>query len=434
MMGGQYGRQIWILRGGKLVDPQTGRIDSADISIENGRIVAIGEEIAVADASVYNAAGKLISPGWIDMHVHLREPGFEYKETIESGCHAAAAGGFTEVACMPNTEPPTDSREIVRAVRERAEGLPVTVHPIACVSRNRAGSELAPFSELIESGAVAFSDDGSPVQSGHLMRRALEYSSMLDRPIINHMEDMLMGHKGHMNEGEVSAPLGITPVPALSEESMIARDLLLTATFGGYLHVAHISTAAGVSMVRRAKEEGLNVTTEACPHHFALTDEEVESSGFSSDTKMHPPLRTEEDREAICAGLQDGTIDAICTDHAPHAAFEKEVEFTQAPFGIIGLETAWGLTGRYLISEGYLSVESAVYKMCVAPREILRIPLPKIQVGEKANLTIFDAETRWTFQERHIKSKSRNTPFIGTEMIGKAWAIYNNGQMVINSL
>jgi len=424
--------QNWLIQGGTLVDPETGDRRRADVYIARGRIEAIGEELDIPEAPVYDARERLISPGWMDMHVHLREPGFEHKETIETGCRAAAAGGFTAVACMPNTDPPVDSREVIQAIRTRADGLPVTVYPVACVSKNREGVELAPFHELIESGAVAFSDDGSPVQSGHLMRRALEYADMLDRPIINHMEDLLMGTKGHMNEGEVSARLGITPVPALSEESMIARDLLLTATFGGSLHVAHISTAASVELVRKAKREGINVTAEACPHHFAVTDEIVATSGFSTATKMHPPLRTETDREAIKRGLQDGTIDAICTDHAPHASFEKEVSFNQAPFGIIGLETAWGLTGYHLVAEGYLTVEAAVYKLSVVPREILRLPVPRIQVGALADLTIFDATTQWTFEEQHIRSKSSNTPFIGAAMIGKPWAIYNNGQLVVN--
>jgi len=215
---------------------------------------------------------------------------------------------------------------------------------------------------------------------------------------------------------------------------MVARDLLLTATFGGSLHVAHISTAVSVELVRKAKSEGVKVTAEACPHHFAITDEVVETSGFSTATKMHPPLRTEADREAIKRGLQDGTIDAICTDHAPHASFEKEVSFNQAPFGIIGLETAWGLTGYHLIAEGYLTVEAAVYKLCVAPRKILRLPVPKIKVGALADLTIFDATTQWTFEEQHIRSKSTNTPFVGAAMIGKPWAVYNNGQLVVNEL
>ena len=287
--------------------------------------------------------------------------------------------------------------------------------------------------QLLDSGAVAFSDDGAPVQDSGLMRRALEYASMLGRPIINHMEDLAMGPKGHMNEGDRSTSLGVPPVPALSEESMIARDLLLAEFTGGHLHVAHVSTARGVDMVRQAKAKGIAVTTEVCPHHFTLTDAAVEEMSFSTHTKMHPPLRTHADVEAIKAGLQDGTIDVICTDHAPHAAFEKEVEFISAPDGILGLETAWGLTGRSLIATGVLTTEEAVYKLSVAPRRILGLSVPVIAEGEPANVTIFDATTTWTFGAEHLRSKSQNTPFIGAAMVGRAWAIYNRGQLVDNA-
>ncbi|MDX1546638.1 MAG: dihydroorotase, partial [Rhodothermales bacterium] len=284
--------------------------------------------------------------------------------------------------------------------------------------------------DLVAGGAVAFSDDGSPVQHSGLMRRALEYASMLGRPIINHMEDLTMGPKGHMNEGDVSTRLGVPPVPALSEEAMIARDLLLAEFTGGHLHVAHISTAKAVALVREAKAKGVPVTAEVCTHHFALTDEAVEETGFSTHTKMHPPLRTAADVEAMKEGLRDGTIDAICTDHAPHASFEKEVEFIAAPFGILGLETAWGLTGREVIELGVLTAAEAVYKLAVAPRRILGLDVPRLAEGAAANLTVFDATTRWTFEEKHIHSKSRNTPFVGAEMVGRAWAIYNKGRFV----
>lgn len=423
-----------LIQGGTLIDPHTGRKKCADIRIEGGQIVAIGRDQKSADVPVLKATGRMVSPGWMDMHVHFREPGQEHKETIESGCRAAAFGGFTAVACMPNTEPPLDTRDSVHSIIERAAGQIVDVYPIACVSRGRSGKVLSEMAELAQSGAVAFSDDGSPVQNGSLMRRALEYARMLKRPIIAHMEDLSMGPKGHMNEGAVSTRLGLTPVPALSEESMIARDLMLAELTGGHLHVAHVSTARGVDLVRQAKARGVNVTAEACTHHFSLTDEAVESSGFSAQTKMHPPLRTASDVVAIRGGFRDDTIDVICTDHAPHASFEKEVEFNSAPFGIIGLETAWGLTGTNLIATKDLTVAQAVYKLCVAPREILGIPAPEIRVGAVANLTIFDATTEWRFELRHIHSKSRNTPFLGTILTGKAWAVYNNGRLVENAM
>ena len=425
--------QDCLIQGGSVLDPVSGRQHRTDVHIKDGVIATIGPALSPGDTPVYDAVGKLISPGWMDMHVHLREPGFEHKETVKSGCHAAAFGGFTAITSMPNTEPPSDSTEVVLGIKQRAESLPVDVFPVACVSQDRAGEELAPMHELVQAGAVAFSDDGSPVQNGFLMRRALEYASVLQQPIMNHLEDLQMGAKGHMNEGEASARLGIVPVPALSEESMLCRDLLLAELTGGQLHVPHVSTAASVDLLRSAKAKGVNVTAEVCVHHFILTDSAIEESGFSTNTKMHPPLRTAEDVEGLKQGLRDGTIDVICTDHAPHALFEKDVEFTAAPFGIIGLETAWGLTCRHLIHSGYLSIPETVYKLSVAPRKILRIPVPEIQEGAKANLTIFDTTTEWIFKAHHIHSKSMNTPFVGEKMIGKAWAVYNKGQLVDNS-
>ena len=419
-----------LLQGGRILDPESGTQREADILIRDGQIDAVASGLTPNGFPVFDCTDRLISPGWIDMHVHLREPGFEYKETIETGCRAAAFGGFTAVACMPNTDPPIHTRDVVEFIIERAEKTVVDVHPIACVSKHRKGKELTEMADLVEGGAVGFSDDGSPVQDSGLMRRALEYSSSLDRPIINHMEDLTLNAEGHMHEGEVSTRLGIAGIPGLAEEVMIARDILLAEFTGGHVHVAHISTGAAVELVRRAKERGVRVTAEVCPHHFALTDEAVEDTGFDTHTKMHPPLRSAADVEAIKEGLRDGTIDAICTDHAPHATFEKEVEFIAAPFGILGLETAWGLTGRELIAPGVLSVEDAVRKLTVEPRRILRLPVPRIEEGRPANLTVFDASTRWTFETRHIRSKSKNTPFVGDEMVGRAWAVYNRGRFV----
>jgi dihydroorotase len=419
-----------LIKGGTLVDPDAGTSRAADLLIKDGTIARIADAIGADDVPVSDAAGLLISPGWIDLHVHLREPGFEYKETIETGCRAAAFGGFTAVACMPNTNPPLHTRDVVQYVIERASALPVDVYPIACVTKGRAGKELTEMADLVEGGAVAFSDDGAPVQNAGLMRRALEYSSMLDRPIINHMEEKTLNPDGHMYEGAVSTRLGVPGIPGLAEEVMIARDILLAEFTGGHVHVAHISTKKAVELVREAKARGVPITAEVCTHHFALTDEAVEATGFSTHTKMHPPLCTAEAVEAVKEGLRDGTIDAICTDHAPHASFEKEVEFIAAPFGILGLETAWGLTGRELIEPGVLTLLEAVFKLTVAPRRILRLPVPRLAEGYPANLTVFDATTRWTFEDRHIRSKSRNTPFVGDELVGRAWAIYNKKQFV----
>lgn len=418
-----------LITGGTLLDPESGALRRADILIRNGVVTSIGETIEAPDVPGYDASDRMISPGWMDMHVHLREPGQEYKETIETGCRAAAFGGFTAVACMPNTDPPIHTRDVVEFVIERSEQTPVDVHPIACVSRDRAGVRLTEMADLAGGGAVAFSDDGSPVQDSGLMRRALEYASMTGRPIINHMEDLGLNDHGHMHEGEVSTRLGLGGIPGIAEETMIARDILIAGYTGGHIHVAHISTAQAVQLVRDGKARGVHVTAEACTHHFTLTDEAVSESGFDTHTKMHPPLRTAADVEAIKEGLRDGTIDAICTDHAPHASFEKEVEFTAAPFGIIGLETAWGLVGRELVAPGVLTEAEAVYRLAVAPRRILGLAVPRIAEGEPANLTIFDSTTRWTFGPEHIRSKSRNTPFIGTELVGRAFATYNRGRL-----
>ena len=425
-----------LLQGGTLLDPTSGEERRADLLISDGRIAAIGNDLSVDDsadgAEVYDASGCHISPGWMDMHVHFREPGYEHKETIKSGCAAAAAGGFTAVACMPNTEPPISTRDVVSFVIEQSEDTAVDVHPIAAVSKKREGRSLAELGDLAGGGAVAFSDDGAPVQDAELMRRALEYSQTLERPIINHMEELSLNPDGQMHEGPVATKLGLPGIPALAEEVMIARDILLAEYTGGHIHVAHISTAIAVELVRRAKERGVPVTAEVCTHHFTLTDEAVEQTDFSTNTKMHPPLRGREDVEAIKEGLRDGTIDAICTDHAPHAAFEKEVEFAAAPFGIIGLETAWGLIGRELIAPGILSLSEAVEKITTAPRRILNVPIPVLEEGQPASLTIFEPETPWTFEEAHIHSKSHNTPFIGEELIGRPRAIYNKGRFVIN--
>lgn len=420
-----------LISGGTLLDPATGDQTRADVLVRDGRIRRIADRLDAPDGvRTLDATGRLISPGWIDMHVHLREPGQEHKETIETGARAAAFGGFTAVACMPNTVPPIATRDVVEFVKRRAEGLAVDVYPIGTVSKGRKGEELAEMADMVAGGAVAFSDDGSPVQHGGLMRRALEYARTVGVPILAHEEDLTLNPHGHMNEGTVATRLGLPGIPGLAEEAMIARDALLAEFTGGHVHVCHVSTARAVQIVREAQARGVPMTAEACPHHWALTDAAVETSGYDTDTKMHPPLRTAADVDAIKEGLRDGTIAVIATDHAPHAAFEKEVEFTEAPFGILGLETCWGLVGRDLIAPGVLTVAQAVHKLTAAPREILGLPVPRIAEGEGANLTVFDATTEWTFESRHIRSKSRNTPFVGARLVGRAWAVVNNGQLV----
>ncbi|MDR9416963.1 MAG: dihydroorotase, partial [Gracilimonas sp.] len=302
--------------------------ETVDLRIQNGVIKEIGEDLKTEESEdTHDFEGAYVSPGWMDMHVHLREPGFEHKETIKTGCDAAAFGGFTAVACMPNTKPAIHTRDVVEYIIQKAEKLPVHVYPIACVTKERKGKSIAEMADLKEGGAIAFSDDGDPVYDSQVMRVALEYSSMLGLPIINHEEDLALSRPGHMNEGKVATRLGLDGTPGIAEEVMIARDIMLAEYTGGHIHVAHISTKNAVDLVRQAKKKGINITTEVCAHHFDLTDEEIEKQHFDTNFKMHPPLRTQQDVDAMVEGLVDGTIDAICTDHAPHAIEEKEVEF-----------------------------------------------------------------------------------------------------------
>lgn len=409
--------------------------ERVDIRIREGEIAEIGNGLSSGDnEEQFDADGSYLSPGWMDMHVHLREPGYEHKETIETGCRAAAFGGFTEVACMPNTNPAIHTRDVVEFIRKKAEKLPVEVHPIGSVSKRREGKSIAEMADMKEGGAVAFSDDGDPVYSAGLMRVALEYSSMLGMPIINHEEELSLSRPGYMHEGKVSARLGLDGTPGIAEEVMIARDILLAEFTGGHIHVAHISTAKAIDMVRKAKAEGINVTTEVCPHHFDLTDAEIENRDFDTNVKMHPPLRTREDVDAALDGLADGTIDAICTDHAPHAVEEKEVEFIYAPNGIIGLETAWSVSVRRLLEPGILELKDLMDKLVYRPRQILNLEIPAIEKGVRANMTLFNTDEKWTFEKNLIQSKSKNSPYIGSEMRGRAEAIYNRGRWILNDI
>lgn len=418
----------------KIVNSKEVRKDLVDIRVRDGKIAEIGPDLSANDEKIHDFNGSFVSGGWMDMHVHFREPGYEHKETIETGSNAAAFGGFTAVACMPNTEPPIHTRDVVEYVINRSRSFPVDVHPIACVSKDRKGKSITEMADLKEGGAVAFSDDGSPVYNSKLMRIALEYSSMLNMPIINHEEDLDLSKPGHMNEGRVSARLGIPGTPGIAEEVMIARDLLLAELTRGHIHVAHISTARAVDMVRDAKRRGIKVTTEACTHHFDLTEDEIERRKFDTNCKMHPPLRTEDDRLAIIEGLKDGTIDVICTDHAPHAIEEKDVEFIYAPNGIIGLETSWGVSCRRLFKGGEMSLPELILKMVDNPRKILNLNIPAIEIGAEANMTFFNTDEEWIFEQRHIKSKSVNSPYVGSKMFGRAEAIFNKGMFILNSI
>ncbi len=420
------------LKGGRLIDPVSGSDASVDLIIVDGRIVKIGASLS-ADSSyeVIDLRGKFVVPGLIDIHVHLREPGYEHKETIETGCAAAAAGGYTAVCCMPNTNPPIDDESVARYVHETGkrvcDGI-VDVFPIAAATKGRAGVELSPMAELVDAGAVAFSDDGSPVMSAEIMRRALEYSSMFKVPIIQHAEEATMTKGGCVNEGEVATRLGLPGIPPIAEQLMVERDLgLLRYIPSARYHVAHISTKGAIEAVRRARAEGLNATCEITPHHFTLTDDVVAS--FDTNTKMNPPLRTADDVAAAKEALRDGTIDVIVTDHAPHTIDEKEVEFTVAPFGIVGLETAVGLCITELIEPNVLTLYQLIEKLSTNPRHILSLPPILVKEGEPANLTLIDPSVKWMVDVNAFRSKSRNSPFHGKVLRGRAIGIINNGKI-----
>ena len=408
---------------------------TTDIHITDGIIKEISSGLDAADGEqVYDANGSYISGGWMDMHVHFREPGFEHKETIETGCRTAMFGGFTEVACMPNTKPAVHTRDVVEFIKNKSKNQLVEVHPIGCVTKERAGKSIAEMSDMMQGGAVAFSDDGDPVYNSQVMRVALEYSSMLGVPIINHEEDLDLSRPGHMHEGIVSTRLGLEGSPGIAEETMIARDILLAEFTGGHVHVAHISTRKAVDLVRQAKAGGVNVTTEVCTHHFDLTDEEVDRRHFDTHVKMHPPLRTQDDVDAMIEGLIDGTIDVICTDHAPHSVEEKEVEFIYAPNGIIGLDTAWSICVNRLLKPGLMNLEQVLEKLVIKPREILNLDIPSIKKGNKANLTLFNTDEEWTYTAGEVRSKSKNSPYIGETLTGRATALYNKGRFAENKL
>ncbi len=420
-----------LLQQARMIDPVSKHDEVVDLLIEDGTIARIGVHLEVkGPVQRVDMKGKIVAPGFIDMHVHLREPGFEYKETVESGCAAAAAGGFTAVCCMPNTNPVMDNAEVVKYVKAKAaealDGL-VDVYPIPAITKGREGKELSPMAELVECGAVGFSDDGNPVENAEVMRLALEYAGMYGAPIIQHAQDTSLTKGGVMNEGSVSTAIGMSVMPPIAEELIVARDLILVEYTKGRYHVAHVSTKGTVELIRQAKRKGLAVTCEVAPHHFTLTDEAVRS--FDTNTKMNPPLRTKEDIDAILEGLRDGTIDAIATDHAPHSFDEKEVEYINAPFGIVGLETAVGLSVTQLIEKNILGWMQLVEKFSTAPRRLLGLPEIRIAEGTSANLTLIDPQKEWTVDPTLFKSKSRNTPFGGWKLKGKPIGIINHGMI-----
>jgi dihydroorotase len=419
-----------LFRSGRILDPLNNLDQQSDLLIEDGKIKTIGSVNSKSFAGiVVDCQGKTITPGFMDMHVHLREPGREDKETIESGCLAAMAGGFTAVCCMPNTHPVTDSRGHVEFIKKRAEGFLVDVHPIGAITKGLNGEELTEMGDMLQAGAVGFSDDGYPVSTASIMRNALEYISMFDVPIIEHCELLNLTLNGMMNEGFVSTFLGMKGIPSISESIHVARDLYLAEYTGGKIHIAHVSTMEAVSLIRNAKKKGVRVTAETCPHYLVLTDEAVR--GYDTNTKMKPPLRTEQDRQALLKGLSDGTIDVIATDHAPHTIDDKEVEYNVAAFGIVGLETAVGIILTNVVKNNILSLSDMIQKMAIQPRNILGLPQKGVRIGESANLTILDIEFSWKVDKTRFLSKSRNTPFHGWELEGRSIGVYNNGQLFL---
>ncbi len=414
-----------LLKGGRVVDPATGTDGPLDLVIADGRIAERRKPTTGRGASpasgmrVLDVDGALVCPGFIDMHVHLREPGHEHKETIESGTRAAAAGGFTSVACMPNTDPWNDSLSVTEYIvsEARRKGV-VNVFPIGCISKGGRGEELAEIGDMVRSGIVAVSDDGHPVSSSYLMRKVLEYTKLFGIPVIDHCEDRSLADSGVMNEGGISTVLGLRGMPAAAEEIPIARDLELARLTGGRLHVAHISTAGGIERVRRAKEEGLGVTCEVTPHHLLLCDDVVRESSYDTHTKVNPPLRSEADRQALLDALKDGTIDAIATDHAPHHADEKLMEFDDAPFGLIGLETAVPLLMDRLVAGGKIDINRLVTMLSINPARILGLEKGTLAVGADADITILDPDLEAAIDVSTFRSKSRNSPFDGWRLRG----------------
>ena len=419
-----------LIKNGRVVDPANSLDAVQDVLISGARIERVGPDLsAAADTTVLDATGKIVCPGFIDIHVHLREPGYEYKETVATGTRAAAAGGFTAVCCMANTQPVNDNRSITDYIRAKAavEGV-VRVYPIGAVTRGLRGEELAELAELAEAGCVAFSDDGKCVMNAALYRRAMEYTLPFGAPIISHAEDHELSRGTAMHEGVVSTELGVPGAPAAAEDIIVARDILLAELTGAHVHIAHVSTAGAVRLVRDAKARGIRVTAEVTPHHLLLTEDAVRT--FDANAKMSPPLRSKRDTEVLLEALIDGTIDCIATDHAPHAGSEKEGEFDRAAFGIVGLETAVGLLLDRLVKPGALPLGTLISRLSRDPARLLGLPGGSLAPGAAADLTLIDPAAAWTVDPAKFASKSRNTPFGGWSVTGRPWKTIVGGSIV----
>jgi len=422
----------FLITGGRVVDPSRKIDEELDILVENGKISSISKSTSSKTTDVINAKGMIIIPGLVDMHCHLRDPGNPEEETIYSGTRSAAAGGFTSVACMANTDPVADDPSVIDYIRSRAESEGVVnVFPVAAVTRGLLGDDITEMGMLAEAGAVAFSDDGKTIMNSEVLRRAMEYASQFDKVIISHCEDRDLSEGGQINEGYTSTIMGLKGIPAAAESVMVQRDIVIAREFGSSarLHIAHVSTAASVKLIRQAKEEGLNITCETCPHYFTLTESEVE--GYNTLAKVNPPLRTESDLKEIIKGLKDGTIDVIATDHAPHIIEEKNVEFNIASSGMVGFETAMALVLTELVETGILTLPKAVAKMTSAPSKILGIPKGTLAVGSAADITIIDPNRSWVVDVSKLYSKSKNSPFSGWKVKGMAVMTIVGGQAVM---
>ncbi len=430
-----------LIRNGRILDPGRGVDLTGDVLIRDGRIAAVGPGLSADGAQVIDATGLIVAPGFVDLHCHLRDPGFEYKESIATGTQAAARGGFTTVCCMPNTDPPIDTRATVEYVlRTAATSGVVRVLPVGCVTRDRAGRELAELGDLFEAGCVAFSDDGAPVADGGILRRALEYARINGLAIIDHCEDPEISAGGVMHEGWVSTRLGLRGQPAAAEEAFVARDIAVAAQVGAPVHIAHVSTRAAVELVRRAKERGLPVTAEVTPHHLTLTHHAVAFANgdtpllYNTNAKVNPPLRSRDDAAACVEALRDGTIDAIATDHAPHAGYEKDVEFDEAPFGISGLETAFGLC-MTLVEAGAIDLATLIERLTAGPVRALGLDravagLGSLAEGAPGDVVLLDPDAEWTVEPERFGSKGKNTPLAGRKLRGKVVATVYEGRVV----
>ena len=415
-----------VIKNGRVIDPASQTDRTSDVLIVDGKIAAVGPNLSAPGAEVFDASGLVVAPGFIDMHVHLREPGFEHAETIESGSRAAAAGGFTSICCMPNTKPVNDSATVTSYIVERARRLAVVnVFPIGAITKGSAGEELAAIGAMKAAGAVAISDDGRPVMNSLVMRRAMEFARSYGLPVIDHCEDLHLSAGGDMHEGRLSVRWGLRGIPSAAEDVMVARDLVLAELTGARYHVAHISTRNSVAMVEYAKRQGLPVTCEATPHHFVLTDEQM--LPYDSNYKMKPPLRSACDLEAVVGGIVAGTVSAIATDHAPHAGSEKMQEFERCPFGIIGLETALALSLEMLVHPGKITLSRMVELFTTGPEAVMRLGRGTLATGAPGDVTIFSTDLQWTYDVNQSFSRSRNSPFHGRTFRGGPMATIVNG-------